>query len=236
MCAGRRWPVPEWREFLFDHPIVTRLLQRLVWCHEEAGQCIYFRPSEDGGFIDATDEEHDLSETGAISLAHRSLLSEGEAEAWGRHLKDYRVKPLFEQIDRPVLAAGLDLTQRKLNTYKGFVSDTFTLRGTLTKLGYQRGNPEDGGFFYYYFKDFSSLNLRAVIFFSGNCLPEENLPAALEDLAFCPLQGDDWFDYDAIQPLDSVPPILLSEATADYQHTAAKTGGFDPDWKQKMPW
>lgn len=238
MCAGRRWPVGEWREYLFEHPIVTRLLQRLVWRHEAAGEgdYFYFRPGEDGGFIDAEDEERHLAEGGTVSLAHRSLLSAEEAAAWGRHLKDYGVSPLFEQIDRPAISADMDLSQRRLETYTGYISDTFTLRGTLTKLGYQRGTPEDAGFFYYYFKDFLSLNLRAVIFFSGNCVPEENVAAALEDLAFCAPQEGGWFDDSALQPLDSVPPILLSEVLADYDFVAGKTGGFDAEWEKKMPW
>lgn len=238
MCAGRRWPVAEWREYLCEHPVVTRLLQRLVWRHQADGDddYFYFRPSEDGGFIDAADEERELIEGGRVSLAHRSLLSADEAEAWQGHLQDYGVKPLFEQVDRPAISADLDLKKKRLDTYTGYLSDTFTLRGTLTKLGYQRGVPEDGGFFYYYFKDFISANLRAVVFFSGNCVPEENMAAALEDLAFCSPQDDGWFDDNAIQTLDSVPPILLSEVLADYEVVASKTGGFDPDWKQKMPW
>jgi len=33
-----------------------------------------------------------------------------------------------------------------------------------------------------------------------------------------------------------VPPVLLCEVMADYRFAAEKTGGFDPDWKKKMPW
>lgn len=167
---------------------------------------------------------------------HRSALSDDEARAWRSHLKDYKVKPLFEQIERPVPSREIDLAAKKLDTYLGYMSDTFTLRGTLTKLGYQRGTPEDGGFFYYYFKDFISLGLRAVIFFSGNCVPEENVPAALEQMGFCTLNDNGWFNEAALKPLEAVPPILLSEIMADYQAVAQKTGGYDPDWKKKMPW
>ncbi len=236
MCAARQWPVDEWRRYIFDHPIAMRLIQRLVWRLEDDGRRFCFRPSEDGTLLDTEDQERSLGDSGTVCLVHRSLLSEGEADAWRRHLKDYAVKPLFEQLERPMVTPQIDPAVKGLNTYEGYVSDTFTLRGTLTKLGYQRGAPEDGGFFYYYYKDFASLGLRAVIFFTGNCVPEENLPAALEQMAFCTIQDNGWFNEQAMLPLKSVPPILLSEIMADYQYAAEKTGGFDPDWKKKMPW
>jgi hypothetical protein len=236
MCAARRWPVEEWRRYLFNHPVAMRLIQRLIWRYESSGQGFCFRPSEDGTLLDADDGEHSLEARGAVSLVHRSLMRDDEADAWRRHLKDYAVTPLFEQIERPATLPASDLAKRALNTFTGYLSDTFTLRGTLTKLGYQRGTPEDGGFFYYYFKDFVSLGLRAVIFFSGNCVPEENVPAALEHMAFCTIKDHGWFSDDALRPLNAVPPILLSEVMADYQSAADKTGGYDPDWKKKMPW
>jgi hypothetical protein len=236
MCAQREWPVADWRKYLFEHPVANRLIQRLVWMVEDDGDPIVFRPTEDGAFIDVEDEEVTLPESGRIRLVHRSVLPESAAEAWTGHLKDYGVKPLFEQISRPVLSEEADLKQTALDTYEGYLSDSFTLRGVLTKLGYQRGEAEDAGFFYYYHKEFASLGLRAVIQFSGNCLPEENIPAALQTLGFIRMENRGWFSESNLLRLKEVPPILLSEVMADYKAVADKTGGYDKDWQKKIPW
>ncbi|MEJ2592351.1 MAG: DUF4132 domain-containing protein [Candidatus Thiodiazotropha sp.] len=236
MCAGRTWTLADWNEYLFAHPIANRLTQRLIWRLENGGEARLFRPTEDGALIDCEDEELRLGDSGDIRLAHRTLMPQADADAWRAHLKDYGVAPLFEQISRPLPGSATDLEKRSLNDYEGYLSDSFTLRGVFTKLGYQRGEAEDGGFFYYYHKAFGSLGLRAVIQFSGNCLPEENIPAALTSLSFTRLNSRGWIDEDDMVPLKQVPPILLSEVLADYRTLADKTGGYAADWQKKIPW
>ncbi len=236
MCAARKWPAGDWTEFLHAHPIASRLIQRLIWIHEENGPRACFRPAEDGALLTAEDDEIEAPRSGTVCLAHRSILSDAEAAAWRAHLKDYKVKPLFEQIDRPALPDNIDMAKTGIDTYEGYASDSFTLRGVLTKLGYQRGAAEDGGFFHYYTKYFESANLQAIIFFTGNCLPEENVPAALRHMGFCARQESGWFNEQDMRQLKNVPPILLSEVMADYKAAADKTGGYDPDWEKKAAW
>jgi HEAT repeat protein len=237
MCAGRAWPVADWKRYLFQHPIGNRLIQRLIWILQGSETPVPFRPTEDGALIDQQDEEVTLEESGTICLLHRTLLDENEADAWATHLKDYAVKPLFEQIGRPIVSGEKVLKNTSLDRYKGYLSDSFTLRGLFTKLGYQRGEAEDGGFFYYYHKAFNSLGLRAVIQFSGNCLPEENVPAALTTMGFTRLsKSRSWFSESDQLPLKDIPPILLSEVMADYRALADKSGGYDEDWESKIPW
>ena len=114
----------------------------------------------------------------------------------------------------------------------GWVSDAFTLRGAFGKLGYQRAQAEDGGIFDHYYKEFGGAGMRVVIHFSGNALPEDNLPAALKQLSFERLSGP--WKQRAMAPAQ-VPPVLLAEAYNDYLAVAAH-GAFDADWEAKMPW
>ena len=116
---------------------------------------------------------------------------------------------------------------------KGFLTNTFTLRGNATKLGYERGAAEDGGVFWEYNKTFRSTGLVAVVAFSGNCLPEENVPAALTDLSFMKFQNNTRRHQKV--KLTEVPPVLLSECWNDYHEMVAKTV-YDKDWEKKMPW
>ena len=236
MCAARAWPVGEWREYLLLHPIMRHLLQRLVWVEVASdGQERPFRPTEDGSLIDLNDDELELAGDSRIRLAHSALLDAEATKGWVRHFKDYKIKPLFAQMSRqlPTLASE-DVADNAIQDRLGWLSDTFTLRGVLTKLGYQRAAAEDGGFFDHYYKDFSSLGLRVCMGFTGNCLPEENVPAALTRLWYETL-GRRWSGGEAL-PLSGIAPILLAETYADYRAVADACGGFDPQWEKKTPW
>jgi HEAT repeat protein len=240
MCTGRAWPQAEWREYLHAHPVAGRLIQRLVWLEVDAAGAVRrsFRPTEDGSLLDVRDDEVELAPDSLLRLGHASLVDADAAAAWVRHFKDYKLAPLFPQMNRtpPAVAfkdaAGADVTT--IADRQGWISDTFTLRGTFTKLGYQRSQAEDGGFFSQYTKEFASAGVRVVLEFSGNTLPEENVPAALKTLAFEDTRVKTWGE-NAL-PLASVPPVLLAEAYADYLAVAQACAGFDAGWEKKMPW
>jgi hypothetical protein len=233
MCAGRLWPVVEWRSYLQQHPIVGRLVQQLVWqaVDAEGNALSLFRPTEDGSLIDVHDDEVALEEQSNVRVAHGALLEGGESSAWLTHFNDYKLTPLFAQMTRklPPQRGGDSIADRL-----GWVSDAFTLRGAFNKRGYQRAAAEDGGVFHEYSKQFPGAGLTVVIEFSGNALPEENLPAALKSLYFRSLDGQR-YSYRTL-PLDQVPPVLLAEAYGDYHAVAAACSGYDPEWEKKMPW
>ncbi|MGK5023651.1 DUF4132 domain-containing protein [Janthinobacterium sp. RB2R34] len=232
MCAGRVWPANEWSEYLLRHPIAGRLVQSLVWISEGEGGQTLLRPSDDGSLLDVNDDEVALDDHATLRLAHASLLDAGQITAWQRHFKDYKVKPLFDQLAHQLPDASL-MTGREIADREGWVGDTFGLRGAFGKRGYLRGQAEDGGVFTEYHKDFPSAGLRAQIDFSGSGLPEEQMAAAVKTLAFYRLPQS-WRD-EAVLLLD-VPPVLLAEAYADYHAVASSTGGYDAQWESKMPW
>lgn len=229
MCAGRRWPLADWRQYLAGHPIVGRLVQRLVWTAEADGQTWQFRPSEDGSLLDADDEELTLPAQAEISLTHAAVLPAEAVKRWLKHLKDYKVKPLFAQLDRP-LPPTPAADAETIDDRVGYCADTFGFRGAFTKLGYQRAQAEDGGCFYAYLKPYTSLGLRAVIEFTGSALPETNVAAALRELSF-----ERTGRSGRRVKLSEVPPVLLAEAVADY-HKVASIGAYDPQWEQRAPW
>jgi hypothetical protein len=240
MCTGRAWPQSEWREYLHAHPVAGRLIQRLVWLEVDAAGAVRrsFRPTEDASLLDVQDDEVELAPDSLLRVGHASLVDAGSAAAWLRHFKDYKLAPLFPQMNRTPPALGFTDSSGKAVTIiadrQGWISDTFTLRGTFTKLGYQRSQAEDGGFFSQYTKEFASAGVRVVLEFSGNTLPEENVPAALKSLTFEDTRVKTWGE-NAL-PLASVPPVLLAEAYADYLAVAQACAGFDADWEKKMPW
>ncbi|SMX27349.1 hypothetical protein TRP8649_01453 [Pelagimonas phthalicica] len=236
LCAERRWQIDDWIRDFRQHPLMGRLTERVIWLGEDAqGQVVSaFRPTAEGDYVDADDNEVDPLQFSAIRLAHGALLSETEAQAWESHLADYEVKPLFAQFGRPLLALEGEMGKAtQIEDRKGWVTDTFSFRGASSKLGYERGEALDGGYFNEYVKTFRSAGLCAVIEFSGNCLPEENVAAAQISLEFVKLLGNN--RRGRAMPLSDVPPVLLSECWNDYRDMVAK-GAFDPDWEKKMPW
>ena len=221
MCASRTWSAPEWKELLAGHPLVGRLVTRLIWtAAPPEGGPLTFRPTEDGELIGADDAVVELDERARVGLAHRVQLADGQAAAWRQHLADYGVEPLFDQLSAVV--PRIEKNQKVLTDLQGHMTDSFTLRAAALKRGYKRGEPMVAGFFDTYVKDFAALNLTAVLGFTGACLPEEKIPCATTGLSFtrrgCPV------------PLDRVPPVLLAECRADYAALAA-LGPYDPDWE-----
>lgn len=234
MCSERQWNVAEWQEYIFEHPIMRRLIQRLTWLEIKSnGDKVSFRPSDDGALLNLEDDEIELSPDSKIQISHAVLIGKEEAQAWIAHFKDYKVKFLFEQMTHH-LPQFEDDNVTEISDHKGWLTDTFTLRGVVTKLGYQRASIEDGGSFDRYTKPYKQLGIDVEITFSGSYVPEENIPAVLYELAFSKKASRSWNNNEL--PIKEIPPILLAESYADYLKVAAATSGFDPEWEKKTPW
>lgn len=233
MCAERLWTTQDWQEYIQAHPIMRGLIERLVWMEIDNDKVInVFRPSDDGSLLNLEDDEIELSAGSSIKLAHAALISEDERKGWLVHFKDYKVKFLFSQMEHKI--PELDLALTEIEDRKGWLTDTYTLRGVLTKMGYQRGQAEDGGSFMHYSKHYASLGFYVYIEFSGSYVPEENIPAVLYSLSFESGQQSSW-NRSYIE-LKDIPPILLAESYADYLKVADACAGFDPEWEKKTPW
>ena len=234
MCAERRWRVEDWREYLQNHPLVSRLIQDLVWLQlDKNGQLINsFRSNEKGYFTtNIYGAEVLLYENQFITVAHSALLSSDDTAQWRAYLKEYKVNTLFDQFSTSLP----DMSKFKngiIDDRLGWLMDSFTLRDVLKKLGYERDNAEDGGYFYSYYKYFDTLNIYINIEFSGSMLPEENIPAVLYTLYFSNKKG---FKDSAIA-LDKLPKVLLAEGYANYMAVADASNGFDPNWQNKVIW
>jgi Domain of unknown function (DUF4132) len=171
-----------------------------------------------------------------VRLAHTANTPPEVGRAWQQHFADYDVTPLFPQFDRETY--HLPEGKRKetdVKDFEGHALTTFRLRAKATKLGYVRGEAEDGGCFYVYRKSFPSLALQAVLEFTGSCLPEQDVPAALTSLYFARARGDQ--EASRGQPgkleLGKVPSVLLSECYNDLRQIAAEGSGLEPKWRER---
>jgi hypothetical protein len=236
MCTQRTWPFEDWNTYLNRHPIARHHCQRLVWSVLRDGKAgELFRPLADGSLTDANDDPVTVSPEASIRVAHECLVTPEQSQIWRQHFKDYEVEPLFEQFGRP----NFDLPEERkqedeLEDFRGHVLEAFKLRGRANKLGYTRGQAQDGGWFFDYHKRFPTLGIEAVLEFTGNGLPEENREVALTTLHFERAAPE----AEPVNPgskmaLGEVPPVLLSECWNDIRQIAAEGSGFDPDWEKK---
>lgn len=223
--------------YLLTHPVVGPALRRLVWVAWPYGEpdghqkMLVFRPLDDGSLTDVDDNEVTLPASGQVAIAHDTLLTPDQAQAWAEHLADYEVTPLFEQLGRGVHAVTDRMrTQKEITDFRGHLLMTFALRGKALKLGWTRGPAEDGGWFTTYTKRFPTLGITAIVDFTGNPLPEENRLVALTGLHFVrqPAEGRS-----VPITVGEVPAVLLSECWHDMRLMAAEGTGFDPDWEKK---
>ena len=140
--------------------------------------------------------------------------------------------PLFQQLGK----GGFELPDDQVNAqevddFKGYLVEAFALRGRAGKLGYTRGQSEDGGWFYTYDKRFPTLGITAQVAFSGNGLPEENRTVALTALSFQRhgARAAPATRCDCRRCRPSCSPRLERPA-AD----GRRGPGFDPDWEKKV--
>jgi hypothetical protein len=233
MFLQRTWDVAEWESFLAGHPLVGRLASRLVWdgLGSEGQSLALFRPLGDGSYTDPEDNDLALADFTAVRLAHSSLMEAGAIAKWRQHLADYAVEAPFDQLGRDLPVLGLDQSKATdIRDREGWMIESFKLRGVATKLGYQRGRAEDGGWFYTYEKSFRDAGVMVVIEFTGSPLPEENQSSALISLSFRKLRGT---NTGGLMALADVPPVLLAESWRDLHDISDKGTGLDPEWKMK---
>lgn len=233
LCTGRDWSFDDWNRYLNQHAIVRRLVQRLVWCLVEDGKVLgTFRPLDDGTLTDADDNEVRPTPAMRVRVAHDSNLEADLVAKWQQHLIDYEVVPLLQQLGKGTYALPPGKQKEtEIGDFEGHLTESFKLRGRALKLGYTRGQAQDGGWFYSYEKRFPTLGLTAVLEFTGSPLPEENRTVALLNLAFARSGGDAWNR--AKLALVDVPAVLLSECYNDLRLIAAEGTGFDPEWQKK---
>jgi Domain of unknown function (DUF4132) len=234
LCTGRDWSFSDWDAFLNRHPIVRQLVQRLVWIQQPAsGAPAAFRPLADGTLTNEADEAVEIQGDARIRLAHDMLLPPEAVYRWQQHLIDYEVTPLFQQLGKGKWELpSSQVNAKEVTDFKGHLLEAFALRGRATKLGYQRGSAEDGGWFHVYEKRFATLGVAAVLEFTGNSLPEENRTVSLIRLTFSPTNVENSWERSEI-PLGKVPKVLLSECYNDARLMAGEGTGFDPDWEKK---
>ena len=257
MCASRTWSAPEWRELLAGHPLVGRLVTRLIWTAAPPGG--EAAAAEDSG-RDATGDAGSAATAGSgvsgeISSAG-AILTFRPAEDGALIGADDAVVELDERA-RVGLAHRVQLADGQAAAWRQHLADYGVeplfdqLSATVPRIEKNQkvltdlqGHMTD------------SFTLRAAALKRGYKRGEPmdagffdtyvkdfaalNLTAVLgftgaclpEENISCATKGLSFTRRGRPVPLTEVPPVLLAECRADYEALAA-LGPYDPDWKKK---
>ncbi|WP_242894688.1 DUF4132 domain-containing protein [Actinomadura litoris] len=141
MVARRRWSAAEFHDLLAAHPLVRHLVRRLVWL---TGEPPAFRVAEDGTYANLDDDAVELPASSEIRIAHPVDLGDTTA-AWAETFADYAILQPFPQLGRPVHT--LTPPERRSAHLTRFEKVTVPVGRVLalTRRGWERGAPQDGG-------------------------------------------------------------------------------------------
>ncbi|SFQ96348.1 WGR domain-containing protein, predicted DNA-binding domain in MolR [Lentzea waywayandensis] len=141
MVDQRTWTAEEFHAVLAGHPLLWHIVRRLVWITSDG---LSFRLAEDRTLADSSDDEFTLPEDATVRVAHPVDL-QAELEAWGEVFADYEILQPFPQLGRPLhlVPAGENL----LPQLKKYCDVDLPIGKilSLTKKGWIRGEPQDGG-------------------------------------------------------------------------------------------
>ncbi len=171
MVAGRRWSVEDYGSLLVRHPLMTHLVQKLIWgTFDKKGKRLsLFRITEERNFVDENDNAIPLTKVDTIGLLHPLEMTDAERATWGEVLSDYEIISPFPQMGRAVYKLKKDEAQGvELERFHGLKLEAPAMIYTLEKLGWIRGEVLDGGGFSEHYKQFALADVTAVIYYDGN--------------------------------------------------------------------
>jgi hypothetical protein len=229
MVTGRRWSVEEFETLLVKHPLMQNLVRLLVWGGYDGKGALKltFRVTEDRTYADAADEACALKGVAAVGVVHPLTLSDADRGRWGQVLGDYEIVPPCPQIGRPVytLEKGED-KKKELTRFKGPKIPAVSVVGTLEKLGWVRGVPQDGGVFFEHSKPYYGADVTAVVQYGG--IPVGYMvdweDQEIERAFFVPgvYTPEMYPDHKKALVLGKVDAIAISETLADLTFLASK--------------
>ncbi|MFE1316046.1 DUF4132 domain-containing protein [Kitasatospora phosalacinea] len=223
MVAERAWSAGEFTDLLLAHPVLGRLVRRLVWTADGAA----FRIAEDGSCADVRDEVFALPGDATVRLVHPLHLTAADLAAWRELLADYEVIQPFPQLERPVLELSRDeAAGHRLHRFEGRTVPVWRLLA-LAKHGWRHDETDyrsDGvaGWFHRPLPDGRHLVVQLDPGVRVHS-PAEAVQQTLEAVWLGTSPGHYWPQHhrEGGERFGSLPPVLASELLADLEELTA---------------
>ena len=165
MVTERRWPLDEFQSLLAVHPLMTHIVQRLVWsAYDSAGELVQtFRVAEDKTLATADDDPFVPEGIETVGLVHPLVINEDTRADWGELLSDYEIISPFPQLDRETYAlTEAEKAEKDITRFKEIEIPAEKLVRTLEGKGWLRGRTDQGEISVQY-KYFEKANVTAVV-------------------------------------------------------------------------
>lgn len=229
MIGGRRWKKDVWVERYTQHPLFRILAMRLIWGVFDANGNLLrtFRLYPNGLTANASGgleefEEPDVS----IGIPHCIDIDDATSKAWAAHLKRFKVKPLFQQLDRPTHTLAPQHHNRKeISFIRGANTTAGTLRKELLGRGWTLASAGDGGRLAGMWRRFLGCNIEAYLLVDQlHAMSSKDDNISLEEAYFATGNSakTNYSDF-PYHPLTfgEVPPIVYSETISDLKAITA---------------
>ncbi len=248
----RSWPFAAWRKRYLDHPLVGVLARRLIWIFDRQAGIFHEDRlvSVDGTPLDQLKDET------SVQLWHPIGASVEAVMAWRRHLEHHEISQPFKQAHREIYL--LTDAERQTRTYSNRFASHILRQGQFHALCGVRGWRGSGQMmvddsFPPAHKLISQAGLRAEFWTVGvgdeydvdtNAVGTY-LHVATDQVRFYPIETQlgAQVSFGALAttdseplPLDTIPPLVLSEIFRDVDLFVSVTSvGNDPNWADGGP-
>ena len=170
LVVQRKWSYAEWQQFFLNNPIMFIYATKLLWgVYDEKQQLIScFLCQEDTTLIDKDGNEVAAPEDHSIGIVHPISFSHEELQAWKKHFFELSIDPVFPQLERPVyLLPEEDKDKKIMEDFVGVPTDSGSIKNTLDKYGWRKGDSGDGGRIYtFHYTDYAS-HIEALLQVDG---------------------------------------------------------------------
>lgn len=188
LSTARFWKTPQWTKLFVNNPIMHQFAIGLIWGIYEDGQLtITFRYMEDGSFNTVDEQEYMLPADAMIGLVHPMEMSQQLLTAWKEQLTDYEITQPVEQLERPIYhVTQEEVTAQKIMRFYDKELNCLSLSAKLLKLGWERGEVLDGGFFdnFSRYDSYGDDRYGAELTFSGCSVGYSNEDVSINELYF----------------------------------------------------
>ncbi len=154
MC-DRKWTSENWEKLFVGNAVMHCFAVGLIWGTYENGSLKdTFRYMDDGSFTTADGDEFTLPKDAQIGLVHPLELTEDQISVWKEQLSDYELTQPFDQLGRTVFRPDdKELPCNCITRFENFPVNSVALINKMTKSGWYKGDAEDAGFFYYFYRE-----------------------------------------------------------------------------------
>ncbi|MDF2191195.1 DUF4132 domain-containing protein [Paraflavitalea sp. CAU 1676] len=169
LVVQRVWPFEVWQAFFLHNPVMFIYATKLLWGVYNEGRLVdCFICQEDTTLVNIDDDEITIPEGAQIRIVHPIHLTEGVLQVWKRKFFDLSIEPIFPQLDRPIYRlADEESSKAIMYDFNGKETVSGSIRGTLERFGWRKGQAEDAGSINaFHFLDYSGT-VEAVLEVQG---------------------------------------------------------------------